>query len=861
MRLLTPLLARTRAGFFLLGSLVLAPLPVAAQMGTGTVKGTVTQASNSQPLVGVIVTVEGTSIKAVTNTRGAYTIDRAPTGPQTLVFRWLGYRPTQVAATVAASGETTVDARMEQLPIQLSELMVTGASKVPERSVEAPAAFSIVEPRVLQATGITGQAPLALREVPGVDIVQSGMNDFNVNARGFNSTLNRRVLVLQDGRDLAIAFLGSQEWNALAVPTDEYSKMELVRGPGSALYGANAFFGVLNITTPSAREVAGTKVTLGGGQLGTMRADLRHAGVMGRGRWGYRLNAGYNSSDSWSKSRTNADRLDLKREYGPVVDDSVKHPIPLAQEVRPLNGQTADLAGIVSGTPDEVKNVYGSGRLDYYATNGSVLTGEAGIAQVENEIFVTGIGRVQVTKATRPYARLGWAHNTFNVMAYWNGRRTKEPQYSLGTGAPLLERSNILHIEAQDVRRFDGDKGRTVFGGSARNYRVNTDSTLMRAADDDRSDYYYSVFGQIEYQLADKVTGVIAGRFDVGTLIDPQLSPKLALVVSPNDRHSLRFTVNRAFQTPNYSEFYLRAAAGRPVNFTALETGLRAHPQLGPALAGVPVGKLFTVPAPNASTVSGSDQVPAFARGNARLDVETTLGFEVGYRGDISSSVYLTIDAYYNRIRNFVTDLLPGVNTTQFPFWTAPTLVPAAARPGLVDAVRNALLGNPATALAGRGLSRTEDGGTAIVLSYTNAGKVTQWGLEGGAGWQMTRTLRADGTVTLFDYSVDESTVARGDSLLANTPSAKATASLSFADKRITAGANIRAVKGYSWAAGAFNGFIEPNVSVGANAGYDVNNNFKVFVAGTNIFDSKKFEIYGGSVNGRRILGGITARF
>src|SRR5947207_1955158 len=147
------------------------------------------------------------------------------------------------------------------LPGAFGELTVTGASKVPERAVEAPAAFTVVEPRVLQATGITGQAPLALREVPGVDISQSGMNDFNVNARGFNSSLTRRVLVLQDGRDLAIAFLGSQEWNALAVPTDEYSKMELVRGPGSALYGANAFFGVPNITTPSARGVADTRIT------------------------------------------------------------------------------------------------------------------------------------------------------------------------------------------------------------------------------------------------------------------------------------------------------------------------------------------------------------------------------------------------------------------------------------------------------------------------------------------------------------------------------------------------------------------------------------------------------------------------
>ena len=405
MRRLTSLLTRSRAVLLLaFGAAIFTRTPLVAQ-GTGTVKGTVTQSGNSQPLAGVIVTIAGTSIKAVTNTHGVYTIDRAPTGPQTLVFRWLGYRPTEVATTVAASGTTTADAKMEQLPIQLSELTVTGASKVPERSVEAPAAFSIVEPSVLQSTGITGQAPMALRNVPGVDIAQSGMNDYNVNARGFNSSLNRRVLVLQDGRDLAIAFLGSQEWNALAVPTDEYSKMELVRGPGSALYGANAFFGVLNITTPSAREVAGTKLSFGGGELSTLRVDARHAGVLGGGRWGYRLNGGYNRSESWSEPRTAADRMDLKRQYGPVVEDSVKHPIPLTRELRALNGQTADATGAITGEADPVSNAYGSARIDYYANSGSVLTAETGIAQVKNELFVTGIGRPARGDVEHPASR------------------------------------------------------------------------------------------------------------------------------------------------------------------------------------------------------------------------------------------------------------------------------------------------------------------------------------------------------------------------------------------------------------------------------------------------------------------------
>jgi outer membrane receptor for ferrienterochelin and colicins len=881
MRLLTSLLARTRTLLLVVGALLVMHGPAAAQ-GAGTIKGTVTQAGTDQPLAGVIVTVVGTVIKGVSNTRGVYTIENVPAGAHTLSFRWLGYRPVQASATVTAGSTATVDAKLEQLPIQLSELMVTGASKVPERSVEAPAAVSIVEPRVLQANGITGQVPMALREIPGVDLAQSGMNDFNVNARGFNSSLNRRVLVLQDGRDLAIAFLGSQEWNAMAVPTDEISKMELVRGPGSALYGANAFFGVLNITTPTAREVVGTKVTVGGGLLSprrqsgesfsgkSLRFDARHAGVLMKGQLGYRLNAGYNESDSWSQSRTAADCQDLRREYAPVVEDETAHPIQLSCETRPLNGQTRDAVGLVSGDPEPTKNAYGSARVDYYAKNGSVLTAEAGGAVVRNELFVTGIGRVQVNKANRPYARLAWAGEKFNVMAYFNGRNslpwdTWEPieqQFSLASGAPLKERSRILHLEGQTTERFASDKGRLVFGASARNYRVDTHGTLMLekkgsfAGDDHRSDYYYSTFGQVEYQLLPKVRGVAAARIDIGSLIDPQFSPKLAVVVTPNERHSFRVTLNRAFQTPNYSEFFLHVPAAPAANLSALEAGLRASP-LGPALAGVPVGTLFTT----------SSAVPVMAMGNRNLDVETTLGLEAGWRADLSSSVYVTVDAYYNRIRNFVTDLLPvgAIGVAAYPYWTAPALpglpaaAAAAARAALVAAVQTNL--TAASPFAGANLTRDAAGNTVIGLSYANAGKVNQWGIEAGAGWQLTRSLRSDATLTLFDYSVDEEEAQVGDSLLANTPSAKGTLSLSYAERRLNAATSLRVVKGFSWAAGVFAGYIEPSVTLDANVGYDINNNFKVFLNGNNVLNNRRFSVYGGSVNGRRIMGGVTTRF
>ena len=206
--------------FALVSLFAIALSTTAAAQTTGTVTGTVTRAEGGE-LSSVQVSVAGTGLRTVTGVDGRYTLRRVPAGPQTIVFRWLGFRPTEVPVTVEADKTVSADAAMEAITVSLGEIVVQGASRAPERIVEAPAAISVVPPEQLQGAAITAQAPLALQSTPGVDVVQSGMNDFNVNARGFNSSLNRRVLVLQDGRDLAIAFLGSQEWNGMTQPLED----------------------------------------------------------------------------------------------------------------------------------------------------------------------------------------------------------------------------------------------------------------------------------------------------------------------------------------------------------------------------------------------------------------------------------------------------------------------------------------------------------------------------------------------------------------------------------------------------------------------------------------------------------------
>ena len=123
--------------------LALAPGRAAAQ-GTGTVTGRVTRANETAPLGGVSVMARATGQMTVTGNDGRYTLRRVPAGEQTIVVRWLGYRSSEQQVTVTAGGTATADAAMEAAPVSVGDIIVSGASRAPERVVEAPAAASTV---------------------------------------------------------------------------------------------------------------------------------------------------------------------------------------------------------------------------------------------------------------------------------------------------------------------------------------------------------------------------------------------------------------------------------------------------------------------------------------------------------------------------------------------------------------------------------------------------------------------------------------------------------------------------------------------------------------------------------------------
>jgi iron complex outermembrane receptor protein len=881
MRFLRRCLAGLAAGLLFL----LNPMPMrslAAQQATGTITGRVTNAGDASALAGVAVVVRGTALSASTNGEGRFTIRNVPTGPHTVVIRWLGYRPVERNIEVAAGATVTVDAAMEPAPIALSELVVEGASRAPEKVTEAPAAISVVEPTIVASASVTGQAPLVLASVPGVDIVQNGVNDFNVNTRGFNSSLNRRVLVLQDGRDMSVAFLGNQEWYSMTQPLEDLGRVEMVRGPGSALYGANAFSGVISLTTPLARETLGGKFTIGGGGLETIRTDARYGTMLGD-KAAIRFAGGWSRSDTWSRSRTALDGSDVVAEYAPsggAPDTPLGRALAgLGPEARALNGQTRNATtGVAEGDRDPLQNYYGSLRFDRYLDNGAVFTVDGGASVNENETLLTGIGRVQVTKALRPWARTAYNSKNVSLSAWWNGRNSLDPQFSLRSGLPLEEKSNIFQVEGQYNRGFAKDRGRIIVGSAYRRTLVNTEGTLMNLVNDDRSDWTASGYAQLEYKANDWLKFVGASRFDDGNLYRRQFSPKGAVVVTPSDRHGFRLTYNRAFQTPNYSEFFLQVPIAAPsASPRTLESSLEGY--FAAVRANAPTA-LTGLNAPNDLPWNFSAQTQALALGNADLGVETVDGFEFGYKGELTNRLYVSVDAYSNNLKNFVTDLLPGVNGTYPSFALTdggldipatlatidqrlalagvPSNSPLRANIPALIAGYNQLVGG--TTLLGRNaLATLPDGSRAIVLSYTNAGRVIERGIEFGAGYQLTNYLKADVSYTFFDFTVREQAV--GDILLPNTPRHKGNVSLAYNDGKFDGTANLRLNEAFPWAAGVFQGNVPANTQVNLTLGYRPTNWLRVFGAGTNILNQQRYQAVGGAVIGRRLLGGVTTTF
>ena len=181
--------------------------------------------------------------------------------------------------------------------LSLEELMameVTTVSRREQRAEQVAAAISVVTHDDIRRSGLRS-VPELLRLVPGVQVARVNASNWAVSVRGFNDVYSNKLLVLIDGRSLYNRAFSGVFWNAEDLLVDDIDRIEVIRGPGGSIWGANAVNGVINIVTRSARNTHGALVRLSQESFDGTQAGLRYGGSAGN--TDYRLYSQWSAHD------------------------------------------------------------------------------------------------------------------------------------------------------------------------------------------------------------------------------------------------------------------------------------------------------------------------------------------------------------------------------------------------------------------------------------------------------------------------------------------------------------------------------------------------------------------------------------
>jgi iron complex outermembrane receptor protein len=161
----------------------------------------------------------------------------------------------------------------------LMNIKVTSVSKTDQKMSLAAAAIFVITQEDIQRSGATN-IPDLLRMVPGMDVSQINTSTWAVSARGFNDQFSNKLLVLIDGRAVYTPLLGGVNWDTQNVPLEDIDRIEVIRGPGATIWGANAVNGVINIVTKRAAETKGMLLSGGAGTEGKALGLVQYGGSL-----------------------------------------------------------------------------------------------------------------------------------------------------------------------------------------------------------------------------------------------------------------------------------------------------------------------------------------------------------------------------------------------------------------------------------------------------------------------------------------------------------------------------------------------------------------------------------------------------
>jgi outer membrane receptor for ferrienterochelin and colicins len=737
-----------------LGVLSLAAGAAQAQQ-TGRITGTVTDGF-SMPIQGAQVSVAGTGLGTLSNASGQFVLTGVAVGSQQLQVQFTGYREATVPVTVRAGEATAVQVRLESSAIQLGGVVVS-ASRRAQRLTEAPATVTRITPDMIE-NSVGNSWAGALKQVPGLDFIQVGISSVAINARGFNSSFNNRMLMMEDGRIAVLPENGLPVGQFTAVPKVDLAGIEVLVGPGAALYGADASSGVVTLQSKDARQFPGTTVEASVGNRSYRNIQARQAGVTGA--WGYKVAGEWQDANDWEN----------------YLHYTVGTPATRVREDSIPGGEIDWRANVARGT-GTVTRYFDLGQFDL----------SAGVSR-SNGVGQTNVGRNQLKDwgynfVQARFSNASWFLNAYRTQstsgesfainryaAAWADNRTLSSD-SLRKLSDWPSDGRMYAAEVQNNFELAALLGtRFVWGAQYRRDLVSSDRQWLtdRLTGSDLEIGQLGVYAQSETRLAPWLNLVLAGRYDDHENYDAQFSPKAALVLSPSPEQAVRVSYNRAFKSP-----------------TTLQTSFHIPDWTSIiSIFGNTAG--FTVRNAAGQTVATYDP----------LVPELNQTWEVGYRGVLGSRLFLDVAGYHSRYQDFLSPLVVISN----PF-------AGAAATWAHDAQGQRVLNH--------------NGIAPIMLTYYNLGEATLYGADAGANLYLTDQVSLRGTFSWLKAQEIEVPQGREEATSLNSPNTKWSLGANLTDVGPLFGsATVRHVGSYYFRSGINMGVIPTFTTMDMSAGY-----------------------------------------
>jgi iron complex outermembrane receptor protein len=438
----------------------------------------------------------------------------------------------------------------EEQPPKFEETVVVSASKSEEKLIDAPATMSVITTEAIETAPSPNFAEL-LRSIPGVNITQVSARDINITSRAATSTLATGQLALLDGRSLYQDFFGFVMWDFLPVNFNEVKQVEVIRGPASAVWGANALNGVVNVISKTPRELKGMSGTLAFGGFDRPNDD---AGSL------------WSASATWADAPN--DRWSYKISGGGLSQDFL---------ARPTGRIPCKRADVCTVTTNDYPRFVNKGtaqpkfdaRVDYDYEDGRKISVSGGVAGTDG-IMHSGIGPFDIQSGSvMGYVKANFTKGGLRAGFFTNVLNGDADQLlTLGlNGAPITFEfdTKTIDFEASNVQAY-GKRHVFSYGGSL---RFNQSDLSIAPDADDRTEF--GVYGQDEIFISNLFRWVVGARVDRFDYIDDFVfSPRTTFMIKPQPNQTFRVSYNRAYRSPSVINNHISLIISEPLDLRAL---------------------------------------------------------------------------------------------------------------------------------------------------------------------------------------------------------------------------------------------------------------------------------------------------